>query len=120
MSGKKKAKVGKAKRFANVDNNPYAVPLLKPGHYLAVSEMILTANGPLLKIGGTVFHLDSNEEEISVFDYGKDLKAAFCNLVGIKKDDLIEYGQQALDAGKLVEAKKLLTQHGYQVAEPMA
>lgn len=122
MSSKKKSKAKTKKvQFADVSNNPYAVPLLPFGVQSEVALLAFTDEGPLVKMGdGLVYHLDSEEEKpISIFDYPKKLKEAWCDLVGIKLKDLPQYADEALAVERIASAKALLKENGYQVSEPL-
>lgn len=123
MSTKKKSKKTEKKVvFDDLSNNPYAVPCLSAGMHDEIYRVLVTEAGPLVQLTDRkVYHLDRDEgEPISVFDYSKNLREGWCTLVGIKPKHLQQYAEEAMAEQRVADAKALLTQHGYQVSEPLA
>ena len=125
MSTKKKSKKPEKKVvFDDLSNNPYAVPRLSVGLHDEIYRVFVTEYGPLVQLNDRkVCHLDCDVEgdgEISIFDYSKALREAWCHLVGIKPKHLPQYAEEAMAEQRVADAKALLTKRGYLVSEPMA
>lgn len=122
MSSKKKPKKTEKKVvFDDLTNNPYAVPLLSIGLHDEIHVVLITEDGPLVQLADRkIYHMDRDEDTISIFDYPKALREGWCTLVGIKPKHLTQYAEEALAEQRVSQAKALLVERGYLVTEPLA